>query len=61
MLTENLQAVPGFIKNPRLAAETLFSIYIATMLEWLMREGVPENWLVDTMRDRLNLVMEGVA
>ena len=61
VLTENLQAVPGFIKNPRLAAETLFSIYIATMLEWLMREGVPENWLVDTMRDRLNLVMEGVA
>ena len=61
VLTENLQAVPGFIKNPRLAAETLFSIYLATMLEWLMREGVPENWLVDTMRDRLNLVMEGVA
>lgn len=61
VLTENLQAVPGFAKNPRGAAETLFSIYLATMLEWLMREGVPENWLVDTMRDRLNLVMEGVA
>lgn len=61
VLTQNLQAVPGFTKNPQLAAETLFSIYIATMLEWLMREGVPENWLVDTMRDRLNLVMEGVA
>jgi hypothetical protein len=29
------------------------------MLEWLLGEGVAEHWLVDTMRDRLQLVVEG--
>lgn len=42
-------------------AETLFSVYIATMLEWLMREGVPDRWLTATMRKRLRLAWEGAA
>jgi len=46
---------------PRLVAETLFAVYIATTLEWLMREGVPQQWLVKTMRERLRLVWEGAA
>jgi len=29
------------------------------MLEWLMRESVPPDWLVETMRQRLELVLEG--
>jgi len=45
----------------KLAAETVFAVYMATMLEWLMREGVPEQWLVDTMRQRLLVLKEGVA
>ncbi len=61
ILVESLRLVPGLKSDPQLVADTLFAVYIATMLEWLMREGVAENWLVDTMRDRLNLVMEGVA
>jgi AcrR family transcriptional regulator len=41
-------------------AETLMAIYIATMLEWLMRDAVPQKWLVETMRERLQVVLEGV-
>jgi hypothetical protein len=29
------------------------------MLEWLMRESVPQNWLVETMRQRMQVVLEG--
>lgn len=61
ILTESLQAVLGSRQNTRLLAETLFAVYIATMLEWLMREGVAESWLVDTMRERLHLVLEVAA
>ena len=61
VLTDSLDAVSGQKRNSRLLAETLFAVYMATMLEWLMREGVAENWLVDTMRERLQLVMEAAA
>ncbi len=47
--------------SAELIADTLFAIYIATMLEWLMREGFPEKWLMDTMRKRLRLAWEGAA
>jgi AcrR family transcriptional regulator len=62
---EALVAVIGRIRplhnNPRTVAETLFSVYIGTMLEWLMREDVPQKWLQKTMRERLLLLLEGVA
>jgi AcrR family transcriptional regulator len=61
VLTQSLKAVLGKKKKSRLLAETLFAVYLATMLEWLLREGVPEHWLVDTMRDRLQLVVEGAS
>lgn len=48
-------------KLARLAAETLFAVYIATMLEWLMRDAAPAQWLLDTMRARLMLLREGIA
>ena len=55
-----LKKSPSSRKNhPRRIAETCMSIYIATMLEWLMRESVPPDWLVETMRQRLELVLEG--
>lgn len=48
-------------KKAQLVAETVFAVYIATMLEWLMREGVPQKWLMETMRERLLVLREGVA
>jgi AcrR family transcriptional regulator len=54
-----LMSIPGYKRSARLIAETLFSVYLATMLEWMMREGVPQQWLVDTMRNRLQLVLKG--
>ncbi|MGD0730048.1 MAG: TetR family transcriptional regulator [Terracidiphilus sp.] len=54
-------AIPGVKKlKAKALAETLLSVYIATMLEWLMRDAVPQKWLVETMRERLQVVLEGV-
>ena len=36
------------------------SIFLATMLEWLMRDGLPQKWLAQTMRHRLQLVLSSV-
>jgi AcrR family transcriptional regulator len=47
--------------DPQLAAETLFAIYMATMLEWLIREDKPGPWLLKNMRARLKLGLEGIA
>ena len=47
--------------EPRLIAETLFGLYIATTLEWLMQEALPEAWLLDNMKLRLRLALEGIA
>jgi AcrR family transcriptional regulator len=47
--------------DARLVAETFFAVYLATMLEWLMREGAPQQWLAETMRERLELLVGGVA
>jgi AcrR family transcriptional regulator len=57
------EAITSFIrdkKSGRLVAETLFCIFLGTMLEWLMREDVPEEWLVETMQTRVGLLMEAV-
>lgn len=59
-LAAALERIPGRKAHPRLAAEMVFCVYIATMLEWLMREGVPHQWLVDTMRRRLEALREGM-
>ncbi len=47
--------------DPQLVAETMFAIYMATMLEWLIREEEPAGWLLDNMRARLKLALEGIA
>jgi AcrR family transcriptional regulator len=47
--------------TPRLIAETLFAIYMATTLEWLIREDEPGSWLLNNMRARLKLGLEGMA
>lgn len=60
-LAASIARIPGQRKRAKPLAETLFAVYIATMLEWLMREGVPNQWLVKTMRQRLQMLREGVA
>ncbi|RSL18686.1 hypothetical protein EDE15_4285 [Edaphobacter aggregans] len=47
--------------SPQLIAETLFAIYMATTLEWLIREDEPGSWLLNNMRARLKLGLEGMA
>jgi AcrR family transcriptional regulator len=47
--------------SARLVAETLLCIFLGTMMEWLMREDVPEQWLVETMQIRTSLLMEAVS
>jgi AcrR family transcriptional regulator len=46
--------------SAQLMAETLFAIYMATMLEWLIRDDEPVNWLLDNMRARLELAVKGM-
>ena len=61
-LAEVIGRIPRRLADDsRVVAETLFSVYIGTMLEWLMREGVPQEWLQKIMRERLLLLLEGVA
>jgi AcrR family transcriptional regulator len=60
-LTGSMGKIVRGRKRSRVAAETLFAVYLATMLEWLMREGAPAQWLMETMRARLLLLREGIA
>lgn len=61
VLAAALRKMPGRRKPARLAAEMLFAVFIATMLEWLMREKAPAAWLTTTTRERLQALKEGVA
>lgn len=58
VLARSLKAVVGDSRKSRRFAETLFAVYMGTMLEWLMRDHVAESWLVKTMRQRLQPVFE---
>jgi AcrR family transcriptional regulator len=60
-ITEVVARIPRRKQPAREVAETLFAVYIGTMLEWLMSERAPQNWLKDTMQTRLQLLLEGVA
>lgn len=60
-ITEFVARIPRRKQPAREVAETLFAVYIGTMLEWLINERVPEDWLLETMQARLRLLLEGVA
>lgn len=61
-LTEAIGRIPGgSLAQPRLAAETLFAVYIATTLEWLAQENSTPARLMRTMRGRLELALKGIA
>ncbi|HEX4038391.1 MAG TPA: TetR/AcrR family transcriptional regulator [Acidobacteriaceae bacterium] len=61
VLASAMRRMPERKKPARLVAETLFAVFIATMLEWLMRENAPPAWLIATLRERLQALKEGVA
>ena len=57
------EALSGFMRGrvaARIAAEVLFCIVLGTMLEWLMREDVPEQWLEETMTTRVQVLLKAV-
>jgi AcrR family transcriptional regulator len=61
-LAEAIGRIPRQRQGDEMAvAGALFSVYVGTMLEWLMIEGVPREWLKETMRERLVVVWEGAA
>ncbi len=61
-LAGTIERIPRKCPMPAMpVAETLFAVYLATMLEWLMREGVEPQWLIEAMKTRLELLVEGVA
>ncbi len=62
VLSGVIERIPG--RKPistRLVAEMMFAIFMATMLEWLMRDQVTAGWLPETMRERLELALVGVV
>jgi len=62
ILSSTIKRIPrSKAATPQLIAETLFAIYMATTLEWLIREEEPGAWLLTNMRARLKLGMEGIA
>jgi AcrR family transcriptional regulator len=57
------EALTSFIRDKtsaRLVAETLFCVLLGTMLDWLMREDLPEEWLAKAMQARVQLLLEAV-
>ena len=60
VLTEVIASFNRDVTSARLVAETLFCVVLGTMLDWLMREDVPEEWLVETMQARVQLLLEAV-
>ncbi len=60
-LAESMEKIARGRKQARVVAETLFAVFLATMLEFMMRESAPAKWLVDTLRARLLLLREGIA
>jgi len=60
VLLEVLTSFIGDKSSARLVAETLFCVFLGTMLEWLMREDVREEWLVETMQARVQLLFKAV-
>jgi AcrR family transcriptional regulator len=61
ILSSAIKRIPRRKAAPQLIAETLFAIYMATTLEWLIREEEPGTWLINNMRARLKLGLEGMA
>lgn len=45
--------------DPAVVAESIFSLYLGTTLEWLMDPSLSRGWLSKTMKARLQLAADG--
>ena len=45
----------------RQIAEIIFALMMSTTLEWLMNDSAPNDWLPETLKQRLELTLTGVA
>jgi len=45
----------------RVVAETIFAVLMATMLEWMVNEKLPVNWLSQSLEQRLGVAFAGVV
>lgn len=45
----------------RIVAETIFAVLMATMLEWMVNEKLPVNWLSLTLEQRLDVAFAGAV
>lgn len=45
--------------DPAVVAESMFSLYVGTTLEWLMDPSLKRGWLSKTMKVRLQLAADG--
>lgn len=45
--------------DPNVVAESMFSLYVGTTLEWLMDASLKRGWLRKTMKTRLQLAADG--
>ena len=45
--------------DPAVVAESMFSLYVGTRLEWLMDPSLKRGWLSKTMKVRLQLAADG--
>ena len=47
--------------SARQVAEIIFALMMSTTLEWLMNDTAPNDWLPETLKQRLELTLAGVA
>lgn len=61
-LTEVLLQIRGsglLRGDPAVVAESMFSLYVGTTLEWLMDPSLKRGWLSKTMKVRVQLAADG--
>ena len=47
--------------DPRAVAEALFTIYIGTTFDWMLRAGPHEGWLAQSLTSHYHLLLRGLA
>jgi AcrR family transcriptional regulator len=47
--------------DPKVVAETMFSLYMGTTFEWLMDSALGPGWLTKTIKARLQVAADGFA
>ena len=47
--------------EPALVAETIFTIYLGSTVDWMLSQNPPEGWLADSLRARFRVLSGGAA